>query len=359
MAYPVMLEEIKKAKKCIHLQSFIITDDEIGKKIFDALQKKAENGVKVKVLYDRFGSGKAIFSHFFQKYAGKTPNFSIKSFMRVNLLAPWRVQLRNHRKLLIVDGSVAFIGGINISNQNITPSDSTKYKYIHDLHCLVRGPAVGELQFSFIRDWCFASNTPPAKMISEENFPTVKAHGESKVRVIDSGPGQNPQASEKVFFTAASTAKKYLWIITPYFVPEKAFIKALYMSAARGVDVRIMVPLNNNHWYVDYACKSLYGTLLSAGVRIFEKKGNFSHIKAMIVDGQWTMMGSSNCDVRSFKLNFELDFISCGGRFIEDLHSQFKREFNDAGEVLLTDLRNKRFTRRLAENICSLLTPVL
>ncbi|OGV39473.1 MAG: cardiolipin synthase [Lentisphaerae bacterium GWF2_45_14] len=360
MAYPRMLKAIESAQHNIHLQSFIIMNDEIGKAIFDALARKASNGVKVKVLYDRFGSSHAILSHFFRKYSGKIPNLQIKSFMRINLFTPWRIQLRNHRKLLVVDGKTAFIGGINISSNNISGSDSTKYKYIHDLHCCMEGSAVGELQFSFLRDWCFATNFPPSKIFTEENFPPLdSALGDGTVRIIDTGPGQNPEGSQKVFFTAATTSQKYIWIMTPYFVPDKPFISALCMAAARGVDVKLIVPKNNNHWYVDFACKSLYEKLLSDGIRIFEKMGSFSHVKAMIVDGEWTVMGSSNCDVRSFRLNFELDFVAYGGQFISDVREQFLKELYDSCEITTSDMKNKKFSRELAENICSLLTPVL
>lgn len=335
-------------------------NDEIGKAIFDLLARKASDGVKVKVIYDRFGSSHAIMSHFFRKYSGKIPNLQIKSFMRINLFTPWRIQLRNHRKLLVVDGKTAFIGGINISSNNITGIDSTKYKYIHDLHCRIEGTAVGELQFSFLRDWCYATDFPPSRIFTEENFPALDAvSGDSTVRIIDTGPGQNPEASQKVFFTAASAAQKYIWIMTPYFVPDKPFISALGMAAARGVDVKLIVPRNNNHWFVDFACKSLYEKLISNGIRIFEKMGSFSHVKAMIVDGEWIMMGSSNCDVRSFRLNFELDFVAYGGEFISDVREQFLKELYESIEVLPSDLKDKKFLREIAENICSLLTPIL
>jgi cardiolipin synthase len=279
--------------------------------------------------------------------------------MRINLLAPWRIQLRNHRKLLVVDGRIGFIGGINISSENVRRHTSLREEYIHDLHCKVLGPAVGELQLSFMRDWSFAAKMPPSEIFTGEYFPSIDECGNSIMRVVYTGPGQNPSASEKVFFTAASTAKKYIWIMTPYFVPDKPFIRAVKMAEARGVDVRVIVPKNNNHWYVDYACKSLYRTLLESGVRIFEKTGTFSHVKAMIVDGEWGQMGSSNCDVRSFKLNFELDFAVYCGEFMRDLHAQFEEELEESEEVFLSSVLRKKKHVELVENLCSLLTPVL
>jgi cardiolipin synthase len=356
--YPKMLEAIEKAENSIHLQSFIIMHDSVGRSILDRLEAKAAAGVKVKIIYDKFGSTKALTSFLFRYFSRKIPNFEIRSFSPFNLKSPWSVQLRNHRKLLVIDGKTAFIGGINISNDNVTGLSNPDH-YIHDLHCMIRGPAVGELQISFLRDWHYVSATHPAHLFVEENFPLPEKCGDSIVRVIDTGPGQNHEAIEKVFFTAFSTAQRYVWIMTPYFVPDKPFIKILCSAVARGVEVRIIVPRKNNHWYVQYATQSLYEELLEAGVKIYEKEGIFSHAKAMLVDGTWALMGSSNCDVRSFKLNFELDFAVMQGDFLNVLRAQFQREFSESKEVMLENVLNKKLPQQILENTCSLLIPIL
>jgi cardiolipin synthase len=356
--YPKMLEEIEKAKNSIHLQSFIIMHDVIGKSILSRLEAKAAAGIKVKIIYDKFGSTKALASFLFRYFGRKIPNFEMRPFSPFNLKSPWNIQLRNHRKLLVIDGKTAFIGGINISSDNVSALNSPNH-YIHDLHCMINGPAVGELQISFLRDWHYVSSTHPAHLFIEDNFPVPEKCGDSVVRVIDTGPGQNHEAIEKVFFTAFSTAQQYIWIMTPYFVPDKPFIKMLCTAVARGVEVRIIVPHKNNHWYVQYAMQSLYENLLESGIRIYEKEGVFSHAKAMIVDGSWALMGSSNCDVRSFKLNFELDFAVMQGDFLGMLHSQFQREMSESKEVLLENVLNKKLPRQILENTCSLLTPIL
>jgi cardiolipin synthase len=354
-AYPKMLEAIKRAKNSIHLQSYIIMNDAIGKQLFDALREKARNGVKVKVLYDRFGSWSAFSSFFFQKFIKDTPNLQIHSFSQ---LMPWSIQLRNHRKLIVIDGTKAFIGGINISSDNDSRS-ARKDRYIHDLHCEVEGPVVGELQFAFLRDWFFIRSSSTAELLKPEYFPHINACGDSIARIVASGPGLDYEATEKVYMTAVSTARNHIWLMTPYFVPDKAFIKALCNCVARGVEVRIVIPAKNNHWYIQLATKSLYQKLLEAGVRIYEKHGPFSHAKAMLIDGSWAKMGSSNCDVRSFRLNFELDFIIENGGFIHQLHNQFKTEFDASTEIYLKDVLNKSIPRQLAENICALFTPIL
>jgi cardiolipin synthase len=357
-AYPKMLEEIDKAKNSIHLQSFIIMHDLVGKSILNRLEAKAAEGVKVRVIYDKFGSAKALTSFLFRYFGKKIPNFEIRSFSPFNLKSPWSIQLRNHRKLLVIDGKTAFVGGINISSDNVT-SIRNPYHYIHDLHCMINGPAVGEFQVSFLRDWHYVSATHPAHLFIEENFPLPEKCGDSIVRVIDTGPGQNHEAIEKVFFTAFSTAQRYVWLMTPYFVPDKPFIKMICATVARGVEVRIIVPRKNNHWYVQYATQSLFENLLESGVKIYEKEGAFSHAKAMLVDGSWAVMGSSNCDVRSFKLNFELDFAVMQGDFLDMLHSQFQKEISESGEVQFENVLNKKLSRQILENTCSLLIPVL
>ena len=358
--YPRMLEDIKKAKHTIRMQSFIIMDDPVGKALFDALEIQAEKGVDIKVQYDSFGSIKASFSYFFRRYIKQNlKNLSIRPFSPLNIFSPWRIQLRNHRKLLVIDGKIAYIGGVNIAQENIKSKKLPRRKHIHDLHCRIIGPAVAELQMAFLKDWVYSTRS---KLVVEElpyDFPPQKSEGKSIIRVIDSGPGQNYQGSQNVFFTAAATAKKSLWILTPYFVPDYSYIKALAMTAARGVDVRVIIPKNNNHPFVAQASESFYRSLLFSGVKVFKKKGNFSHAKAMLVDGEWAFMGSSNCDVRSFRLNFELDFCVQKGTFIDDLKAQFDEELDACEEITLSAMNNKSVLIKLRENFCALFAPIL
>jgi len=357
-AYPRMLEEIRAARQTIHLQSYIFMNDEAGAMVMAALAEKARDGVRVKLLYDRFGSFATMCSRFFGQFMRNQPNLEVHPFSHFNLRSPWRVQLRNHRKVLIIDGRTAFIGGINISRDNDLRLGRPP-RHIHDLHCLIRGPAVGELQFSFLRDWHYVSGVPPAELFREEYFPLLEQAGETVVRVIASGPGQEYEATAKVFHTAAAVAQESIWIINPYFIPDRAFWSALGMAVARGVEVRVVVPERNNHWYVHHAIHSLYPHLLPRGVRIFEKQGTFSHAKALLVDNAWGYMGSSNCDVRSFRLNYELDFVGKGGNFIAALRDQFLAEFAGSREVSLAEVEQVPARHRLVENFCALLTPIL
>lgn len=356
-AYPRMLDAIEHAKNHVHLQSFIICDDAIGRKIFDTLQRKAEEGIRVRIIFDRLGSTHAYKSKFFKEYKGKSPNLEIKVFSKYNIFVPYRIQLRNHRKLLICDGKIAFIGGINISAENVINKQND---YIHDLHCEIKGPAIGELQFSFLRDWKLVTKMDSENLLSSGDFfPEPTEEGSCIVRVNPSGPGQAYLYSKKLMLTAANAAQKSLWIITPYFVPDLGLMQAICFTSARGVDVRVIIPHNNNHWYVRYASKNYYDKLISYGVKIYEKEGVFSHVKATLVDREWGIMGSSNYDMRSFRLNYELDFTVEGDEFISVFARQFDSELADSF-IITKEMRDARsFYEEIMEAICALFTPIL
>jgi cardiolipin synthase len=295
-AYPQMLDAISNAESSIHLESYIIMNDQIGKEIFAKLRQKASEGVEVKVLYDRFGSFHAFITMFFSTFVKNEKNFQIKSF---SLKPPWAIQMRNHRKLLIIDGKTAFLGGVNISSDN-DRRFTIKKRYTHDLHCKVIGPITAELQFSFLRDWYCISNESPDQILKKKYFPTLQEEGEHFIRLITSGPGQEMEASEKMFMAAAAAAQKHLWIISPYFVPGTDFCKSLSVAAAKGVDVRIILPAKSDHILTTFASRSKFKTLIANGVRIFERHGSFLHAKVLLIDKKTARIGSSNCDIRSF-----------------------------------------------------------
>ena len=356
-AYPEMLESIKNAKHTIHLCYYIIAADEVGQAMILALNERAHAGVKVRVIYDQVGSGWN-FSRTIKKLGKKkSSNLKIRPFKFLNLLAPYRLQLRNHRKLMVIDGEIAYTGGLNISSGNFS-----KYHklMVHDINCKIVGPSCGHFQLCFLIDWFYANKKILLDdLVGEGYFYPAKSLGKNVIKVCQSGPGQNHGATASVFMTATHIAKKKLWIMTPYFTPGPEFISSLILTAARGVDVRIIVPSLSDHPIMNYAIKSYYHRLLDAGIRIFEKQGTFNHSKAMLVDDEWSFLGSSNCDNRSFKLNFELDFVCESGPFVEVVHRQFIDELHKSIEIDLRTHLGRSWVTKFLENVISLFSPVL
>lgn len=358
--YPRMLEDIRGARTSIRLQSFIFMSDEVGRKILAALEEKATEGVDVKVLFDSIGSLKSYFDPFFLRCLfRKQPHFTIQAFSPINLLAPWKFQLRNHRKLLVIDGHVAYTGGVNISEENERLEKVPANRHIHDLHCRITGPAVSQFAMSFLRDWAYTTRRHPGTWTLAEEFPPPAATGEEAIRVMESGPGSNYQGTKRLFFSAAALARQSLSIMTPYLVPGAEFVDALCLAAARGVEVNVIVPANNNHFLVACAARNAYEKLLRSGVNIYEKEGLFSHIKALLVDCEWGFMGSSNCDSRSFRLNFELDFVFERGEFVRTLQEEFQAELAESHKIELTAMEKRSGAARLGDSICALFSPLL
>jgi cardiolipin synthase len=356
-AYPQMLESIRNAQHTIHLCYYMIAADEMGRALILALNERAQTGVKVRVIYDQVGSGWA-FTRTIRKMGKEiSPNLHIQPFKFLNLLAPYRLQLRNHRKLMIIDGHTVYTGGLNISSAN---SSKFHQRMIHDIHSKIEGPSCGHFQLCFLIDWFYANKKIEFDdLVGDGYFSTAQECGTNVIRVCQSGPGQNVGASASVFLTATHMAQKSLWIMTPYFVPGSEFIASLILTAARGVDVRILVPSHSDHFVMNYAIKSYYQRLLEGGVKIFEKQGKFNHSKAMLVDNSWAFLGSSNCDFRSFKLNYELDFVCESGPFVESVHRQFVKEWRQSQEVSLAQHLKRSWYLRFLENIVSLFSPVL
>jgi len=356
-AYPAMLEAVEEACRSIHLQTYIIRPDRIGRRFMEVLSRKARQGVTVRFLYDRLGSSTAHLSGFFLEYQDQ-PNLQIHGYALVHpLKRRMQINLRNHRKLLVVDGHTGFLGGINIHDANI--SAAGKGLAIHDYHFEILGPAVSELQYSFLQDWYHTSDDPPEALLRPEYFPRLEACGEDFARVVRSGPGHDYEAGHRAFFTFVVMAQQSIRLLTPYFVPDGPLFTALANAAARGVDVRLIVPARNNHWYVQYATRSFFAPLLQAGVRIYERPAPFVHAKALLVDNRWAFVGSSNFDIRSFRLNFELN-LEVRGPFAEnDLRQALQEEIHSSEEIRLADFERRRAWEPLLESLCALASPLL
>ncbi len=355
-AYPRMLAAIRSAKRHIHLQSYIIGNDSVSREFMSALAAKAAEGVQVRLLYDRFGSTRALFGGLFLK-ARKLPGFKVSGWTQANLLKrQFQINLRNHRKTLIVDGKIGFFGGINLHDENITRSGKLP---IRDYHFQAEGPVVQELQYSFLRDWYFITEESPAALLTEEYFPHAEPAGTVTARLISTGPSTIEDVAIESFFNSIVLAKKQILAVTPYFVPPVDILRALRSAALRGVDVRLVVPKKNNHFYAGLASRALYEDLLLAGVHIFERHPPFMHAKALIVDGEFALVGTANLDVRSLSLNYETCLAVYSEKFADTMKCIIHADMNASDEVLLADWQNRPACCRLLENLAALMMPVL
>ena len=354
-AIPAMLKAIESAESHVHLQSFIVKNDHVGREFLELLAKKARAGIKVRFMYDRFGSTHALITRLFRKYRD-IPNMKIVGWTQANpLKRQFQVNLRNHRKIIVIDGKIAFCGGMNIQDQRVGRGT----EMARDYHFAVRGPAVLELQYTFMRDWNFMTDEGPEELLRDVYFPHEPVAGDSLVRIVNSGPTAEMEAIRDVLFFAISAAEEHVLIVTPYFVPTREILKAIRAAALRGVEVRIVVPKRTNHIYAGLAGQALYDGLLDAGVRIFRRPPPFIHAKAYVVDSAFALVGTANLDIRSLRLNYETNLAVHGEEFTNRLKQVILGEIAASEELNLSAWQRRPKTQQLVENIAGLLMPVL
>ncbi len=355
-AYPAMLHAIRQAQNHIHLQCFIIRNDPLARNIFDALAEKARSGVSVRILYDRFGSTQAILTGFFRRYR-HIPHFEIQGWTQVNpLRRRFQVNLRNHRKVLVVDGTHAFFGGINLADINLSTASRAAHR---DYHFEAKGPIVQQLQYAFLQDWFFMSQTNVETLLQEKLFPAITSDGRIPARILQGGPASPGHAIEDMFFLLAEQACSQLLIVTPYFVPTASLLNALRAAALRGVRVSLILPRKNNHLAAGWAARALFEEMLAAGIRIFLRDPPFLHAKAMIVDARIVTIGSANWDLRSLRLNYETNVVLYDESTADALKAQILEDEQNSTELQESTWRRRPMWQRLLENACSLLSPVL
>lgn len=354
--YPALDAAIDAARDSIHLQTFIIARDATGRRLVERLAARARDGLEVRLLYDRFGSTYAHYSTMFRE--ARRAGVRVASISHASpLRGRFQVNLRNHRKVAVIDGRIGFTGGINIGDPNLSARSGGAP--IRDYHVRIEGPAVSELQLQFLADWTFASGEPPADVVLPRAFPASERAGRARIGVLPSGPYAGARSLTDLLFAAIGAAERSLRILTPYFVPNEAVLQAIRAAALRGVDTRLVIPQLGNHRYVDFAARSLYTTLLESGVRIFERQPPFSHAKALVVDESYAVLGSANLDYRSLHLNFETVVEIVDPEFLTRLDAQIESELARSVEARLEEHRARSMTRRLAENFCYLFQPLL
>jgi cardiolipin synthase A/B len=342
--YTSLIAAIDRAHDHVHLEYYIFKADRTGKRIIEALVRAADRGVRVRVLYDGFGSVglKRHLRALLKKGGFAAPFFPLSVLRRA-----WTVNLRNHRKLAVIDGEVGFAGGINIGDLFVP---------WRDVHLELVGPVVAELQAVFVADWFLATRFD---LVDPCFFPSVPPCGASIAQIMQSGPDESLEAIHRLYFAAIASARESVFLTTPYFVPDKAISVALQTAALRGVEVRLIVPRESNHRVTFHAGRSFYDELLAAGVHVHEYVPGMLHTKAMIVDGRIATVGSANLDVRSFRLNFELIVVLYDRAGVDRLEELFREDLGQTEEVEIAAWRKRSIGTRVKEGVGRLLSPLL
>ena len=343
---------IDNAKEHIHIEYFIIKDSQIGRKFQQALIKKAKEGLEIRLIYDAVGSIRLRKS--FVKPL-EDAGVQVKCFLPVALpFLGARLNYRNHRKILVVDGKVGFTGGINIGDEYL--GGDKKLGFWRDTHLKIEGEAVYVFQGIFLADWNFVSG----ETIDDfKYFPSQGYRGEKIVQIASSGPDSHWASIHQAYFSAINSARERIYITTPYLVPDDGILLALKTAALRGVDVRLLLPIKPDHRTVFWASKSHFKELLESGVRIYQYEKGFIHGKVFIVDNNFVSIGTANLDIRSFKLNFEVNAfiydeeINCG------LVRDFLEDLGASREVLLDEFKNRPIMHKIKESTARIFSPIL
>lgn len=343
-AFPAMEEAIARARRKVHVMFYIFRDDETGRRFRDLLARKAREGVIVRVLVDAWGSPR-----FTGKFSDplRAAGVKVAAFLPSHLMplvAP-RFNFANHRKIIVVDDTVAFAGGMNVGEEY-----RSEWR---DIMARIEGPAARALDHVFLDDWFFASDDT----VSHSEHEPLSGRGVA-CAVIASGPDRESYIHD-AYFMLFTRAEKRIWIVTPYFIPSDAIATALRTAAGRGVDVRVVLPTTSDVMIAKLAARSYYPELIASGVRIFEYGGPMLHAKAFVVDEDTCAAGSANVDTRSFRLSFEVSCVFKNSETTDRLSDWLQGLFRDSHEVTPQETKNRSMGSRLLESAAHLTSPLL
>jgi cardiolipin synthase len=356
--FPEVISVLQQAKDHIHIEYYIYDDDEIGRAIEKVLVEKAREGVKVRFIYDDFGS-RSIRGRMHRRM--QEAGIEIFPFYKIFFI-PFanRINYRNHRKIIVVDGQTAFIGGINVSDRYVNKEAETGRLFWRDMHMRIDGPAVQYLQYLFLADWNFCSDI--SLQPDHQLFPSYqasKARDNKVVQVVASGPDSETPSILFSVLKAINLAKNEILITTPYFIPGESLINALITASLSGVTVKILVPGTSDSIFVNAAACSYYTELLDAGVSIYRYKKGFLHAKTMVTDCEIAIVGTANMDLRSFDLNFEVNAIVYNAEVASELKDIFYEDLKDAEQIDPVEWDKRPMVKQLLEKTARLLSPLL
>jgi len=342
-AFQAMLRAVRNAKDHVNVEFYIVRDDETGHRFADLLLEKRAAGVQVNIIYDVLGSmGTSI--DFFERL--RDGGVNVIGFQYANIVH------RNHRKLLIVDGTIAFTGGMNIGTEYAkSPSMHEGSRGWRDTQVQIEGPAVAQFQKLFFESWRFLSGSIPA---DGNYFPKLQPVGRDTVMAIGSTP--RDENAYTMYLSAFNNARKSIYITNSYFAPDMRFIESLIKATQRGVDVRLILPARTDHYFVRMAGRSRYGKLLSSGVKIYELRTALLHAKTAVIDGVWSTVGSTNINAWSFKSSDEINALVLGEEFGMEMERQFAEDLKGTEEMTFDQWARRSYLSRLMEGFANMLT---
>lgn len=351
--FPAVKQAIKDAEDHIHIEYYIFSNDDVGGELADLLIQKAKEGVRVRIIVDGVGS-LGLRRRFFKKL--RSGGVEIHEFMPV--LFPSftsKINYRNHRKIIVIDGKIGFTGGINLDDRYLNNGKHTLFW--RDTHLMLEGESVKTLQFLFMLSWQFITG----KELNEgpNYFPTFKNEGSQPVQINASGPDWELASIMESFLLAFNAAEESIRITTPYFIPTESIMNALSTLTKSGVHVQLMIPYQSDSWIVQAASMSYVKQLLRLGIEVYFYKKGFIHAKVIIIDDNFASIGTSNMDYRSFDLNYEVNTYLYDTQLISTLHAQFEEDLLDCQKAELDEWLGRKTPMKLKESLCRLLAPLL
>ena len=353
--FRALIDEMEHARKYIHLQYYIIKNDELWQKIEEVLLRKARQGVEIRVLFDSMGC-RTMHNRDWDRL--EDAGIEVAEFFPAVLgKLQLRVNYRNHRKIAVIDGRVGFVGGFNIGREYL--GRDKKFGYWRDTHICIEGAAVTSLAVRFVLDWNYAASENLFLKDYLFEIPEYQKNGREPMQIISSGPDSRSKVIRNNYLRLIHLAKKNVYIQTPYFIPDEDILEALKIAAKSGIDVRIMIPCKPDHPFVYWATYSYLGDMIAAGAKCYTYDNGFLHSKCMCVDGLVTCMGTANMDIRSFALNFEVNAVIYSAKTTRCLEDAFEKDIEKSTLVTRKMYRGRGMIIRIKEQFCRLFSPVL
>lgn len=348
-----LIKDIRSAKSFIHIEYYIFRFDDLGKAIIDELKSKVDEDVEVRLLVDGMGSKnlKQKEIRYIKSLGIKFSIFFPGAFPRINT----RINYRNHRKIVVIDGEIGYVGGFNVGNEYVNRGH--QFKFWRDTHLKVKGQAVNELNKRFILDWDYASNENFDNII--KYFPKPKEYGRVGMQIVSSGPDHMDEYIKIAYMKIINNARKYVYIQTPYLVPDEPILEALRISALSGVDVRIIVPDKPDHFFMEWVLSANIANLIDYGVKIYRYNNGFIHSKTIVSDDIVSSIGTANMDNRSFRLNFEVNAFIYDGVVAKEQSKIFLNDQKFSTFVIKEAYEKRSRVLRIKESLIKLVSPIL